>query len=223
MSGIESLTQLQAFTLVPLGLRYLSRFLWKGGWEPIPVRYLEIFDVPWAKAEEPTQVLKLANVLEDDAKRQLLALPAPTFRCFRFYVAENMECMQHLWARVTATSSAAPTGSGSHDLDSSSFTRLRSQWKCHSSSRAWLSSSFGMVPPPADRRSTDERHYTSLSFSGSLIKLSKRIRIFKDSNECILGMLCQKSFKAQLIAVSFHCKLLRKGTVRELCRRQVQR
>jgi hypothetical protein len=144
------------------------------------VQYFEVFDVPWDKGLESKLILSLEtpSVQIGGISQAFQALPAPSPRCYRFFVSENIDYLEDLKLLHGATRQ------NSRNPDSSSFAGLRSQWRNQHSARAWLSSSYSMMASPENDANG---HRPPLSFTARLMRLTKRIRVWQDSNDSVSG------------------------------------
>jgi hypothetical protein len=193
MSGLELIG-----VALPLVISALEHFERTREWHIVAeVRFLQVFDVPWDKGQESKTILSLESPSEtfEGIAQALQALPAPSPRCYRFFISENIDCLKNLKPLH------GPTRQSSRSPDSSSFARLRSQWRNLQSARAWLSSSYSMLASP---EYDANGHGPPLSFTTSLMRMTKRIRVSQDSNDSVSGTFGRVSFvDHRLIVTSF--------------------
>jgi hypothetical protein len=170
------------FAVLPLVFPALEYFERTREWHIVAeVQFLQVFDVPWDKGLESKIILSLEcppGKIED-IPQALQALPAPSPRCYRFFISENIDGLEN------SKPLHGPTRQSSRSPYSSSFAGLRSQWRNQQSARAWLSSSYSMLKPPEHDA---KGHRPPLSFTASLMRLTKRIRVSQDSNDLVSGM-----------------------------------
>lgn len=200
--------------------RLLDSLPQKDEWVQIPgAGFLEVFDVPWAEGEHQSLLIDT----EDPEKSvgqpitALQALPTHGHKSFRFYVAEDVACMEEFWHQLAQASSGVTLENRVIDLASSSFVRLRSQWNSQSSSLAWLARSYSMLAIRADRRSNQRSDRGSQDpsciFSSSLMRFSKTVRVIKADHGRVSGTCCcvERLGSLSLIVLSLHCKCIRDG------------
>jgi hypothetical protein len=144
------------------------------------VKFLQVFDVPWDEGLESRIILSLESppVQIEGIPQALQALPALSSRSYRFFISENIDCLENLQLLhgLTRQNPGSP--------GSSSFAGLRSQWRSQHNARAWLSSSYSMVTWPENDAN---RHGSPPSFTASLMRLTKRIRVSQYINDRVFG------------------------------------
>jgi hypothetical protein len=167
--------------ILPLVASALEHFERTREWHIVfDVKFLQVFDVPWDKGLESKIILSLESppTQIEGIPQALQALPALSPRCYRFFISENINYLENLGLLY------GPTRQNSRSFDSFSFAGLRSQWRSQHSARAWLSSSYSMVVWPVNDANG---HRPPPSFTASLMRLTKRIRVSQHINDRVFG------------------------------------